>query len=527
MISEGRNPDWIPGEAASSARARAGLSPPRAYAELERRFLRLSHLEGAASVLHWDWAAMMPPGGARARAEQLATLEGLSHELLTEPRLAELLAEAESGADALGDWQRANLREMTRRVRRANAVPRDLLEAFAMARAASEMRWRAARAEDDFEGFAESFRGLLGLLQELARVKAEALGLAPYDALLDDYEPCVRSAEIDLLFDDLAAFLPGFLSDVLAHQAQGPKPLPLEGPFPPAAQRDLALRLMTVLGFDFACGRLDVSEHPFCGGVPEDVRITTRYRVDDFASALMAVLHETGHALYERGLPQAWRGQPVGTAPSMGLHESQSLLIEMQACRGREFLGFAAPLIREAFAPYVDTSGSAWEPENLARHYLWVEPGLIRVDADEVTYPLHVLLRYRLEKAMIAGDLAVEDLPGAWNEGMREALGLVPETDREGCLQDVHWAEGVFGYFPSYTLGAMMAAQLFDAARRAGASIPAALAEGDFRPLTGWLRENVHGYGSFYPAFDLVERASGRRLDPEVYKRHLKARYLS
>jgi carboxypeptidase Taq len=236
----------------------------------------------------------------------------------------------------------------------------------------------------------------------------------------------------------------------------------------------------------------------------------------------MGVLHETGHALYERGLPTVWRRQPVGDARGMAMHESQSLLVEMQACRSREFTGFLAPLLREAFAG----EGPAWETENLYQLNTRVKRSLIRVDADEVTYPAHVVLRYRLERALIGGELTLRDLPAAWAEQMQALLGIAPPDDRSGCLQDIHWYDGAWGYFPAYTLGAMIAAQLFDAAKRADPAILSGIAHGDFAPLLAWLRANVHGHGSLHSTAALVERATGRPLDARVYERHLKSRYL-
>ncbi len=496
---------------------------PAAYAELERRFARLHALGGASAVLDWDAQTMMPAGGADTRAEQRAALALTCHEILTDPRLGELLDRAEAETGALGPWQAANLAEMRRRWVHANAVEARLVEALTKAAARCEMRWRAARPANDFAGFAPALSEVVALVRETAAAKAAALGSSPYDALLDEYEPGARSAEIDTVFADLEGFLPGFLAEVIEHQARKPKPLPLEGPFPAAAQRALGLKMMKIVGFDFDHGRLDESAHPFCGGTPDDVRITTRYDEDDFTRGLMAVLHETGHAMYERGLPAAWRLQPVGQSGSASLHEGQSLLIEMQACRGREFAAFAAPLLRAAFG----RDGPAWEAANIHRIHTWVEPGLIRVDADEVTYPAHVLLRYRLEKAMIAGELAVDDLPGAWREAMIEFLGIAPPDDRAGCLQDIHWPDGAFGYFPTYTLGAMIAAQLFDAAQAADADIRPGLGRGDFAPLLRWLRANVHEFGASLRTAELVERATGRPLDAAVFKAHLKARYLA
>jgi carboxypeptidase Taq len=492
-----------------------------AYPKLEQRFRRLGLLRDAMAMLHWDLAAMMPPGGAAARADQLANLQLVCHELLTDPQLAELLDAAEADPGALDPWQRANLAEMRRSWVHAAALDARLVEALSRANSRCEQLWREARPAADFALILPALREVLGLVREAAAAKSERLGVSPYEALLDEFEPGGRTAEIDALFADLAAFLPGFRVRVMEHQAAQPAPLPPEGPFRIEAQRMLGERLMGVAGFDFAHGRLDTSLHPFCGGVPDDVRLTTRYTEADFASALMGVLHETGHALYERGLPAAWRNQPVGHARGMSIHESQSLLMEMQACRSRPFLRYLAPLLAEAFG-----GQPAWEPDNLFRLYTRVRPGYIRVDADEVCYPAHVILRYRLERRMVDGKLDPADLPAAWNAGMRDLLGVVPPTDREGCLQDIHWYDGAWGYFPTYTLGALTAAQLFDAACRARPEIPERLAAGDFAPLLGWLRDNLHALGSSLPTPALIERATGRPLDAAIFKRHLEARYL-
>ena len=491
-----------------------------AYDKLEALFTRLIRLDQALGFLSWDTAAMMPPGGAASRAEQTATLKALHHQLLTAPEVGPWLEEA--AGLPLDAWQAANLREMRRDWLHAAAVPGDLVEALSRACSASERVWRSARQAADFKAVAPFFAEVLRLTRDIAAIKSLALGVSPYDALLDQYEPDARSAEIDLVFDDLAAFLPGFIEQALAHRPSPPKTP--AGPFPVDRQKSLGLEMMRVLGFDFDHGRLDVSHHPFCGGTPDDVRITTRYDESDFMRSLMGVLHETGHALYERGLPPAWRHQPVGRARGMSLHESQSLLMEMQACRSPEFLSFAAPAMARAF----DALGQpGWDAETLYAANVRVAPGFIRVDADEVTYPAHVILRYRLEKALLAGDLEVDELPSAWNRGMRDLLGLTPPDDRLGCLQDIHWYDGAIGYFPTYTLGAMTAAQLFAAARAAVPGLMTAIAAGDFRPLLSWLGERVHGRGCLLSTGQLLIEASGRRLDAGLFKTHLTQRYLS
>ncbi|MBC8157873.1 MAG: carboxypeptidase M32, partial [Alphaproteobacteria bacterium] len=358
--------------------------------------------------------------------------------------------------------------------------------------------------------------------RDTAAALSDALNLSPYDALLDEYEPGGRASDIDAVFADLESFLPEFLGRVLDHQANQPQANVPQGPFPIDAQRALGVRFMERLGFNFDHGRLDVSLHPFCGGTRDDVRITTRYDETDFTSSLMGVLHETGHALYDMGLPADWRGHPAGEARGMSLHESQSLLIEMQVCRSPEFLGFAAPLMAEAFGGH----GPAWQADNLIRLYTRVRPGFIRVDADEVTYPAHVILRYRLERALIEGDMEARDLPGAFNEGMQKLLVITPPHDGLGCLQDLHWFDGAWGYFPTYTLGAMTAAQLFDAAKSADPEIQPAIARGDFAPLMSWLRQNVHAKASLHSTRDILIQATGKPLDAEVFKRHLERRYL-
>ena len=492
-----------------------------AYATLEVRFKRLGLVNEAVAMLNWDTAAMMPEGAASDRADQLAELKVIAHEILADPRLADLMDDA--GRDELDDWQRANLAEMRRLWLHATAVPADLVAVYSRACSECEMVWRKARPANDFAAILPRLQRILDLTREVAAAKAAKLGVSPYEALLDQFEPGGRVAEIDRLFDHLTERLPALIEGALAAQATHKPPLRPKGPFPIEAQRRAGRQLMSRLGFEFDHGRLDQSLHPFCGGTPDDVRITTRYDEADFARSLMGVLHETGHALYERGLPAAWRRQPVGEARGMSIHESQSLLVEMQVCRSRTFLEFAAPILRECFGG----SGRAWEAANLYRLGTHVARSLIRVDADEVTYPAHVILRYRLERALISSELDLADLPDAWSEGMERLLAVTPPDDRDGCLQDIHWYDGAWGYFPTYTLGAMTAAQLFDAAKRAVPAIPSAIARGDFAPLLGWLRANVHSLGSRYSARDMLVRATGKPLDAAIFEGHLRARYLA
>jgi carboxypeptidase Taq len=486
-----------------------------AYATLEQKFARIACLDEAAAMLGWDASAMMPEGGAEARGEQLATLAGLSHEFLSAPDIGEALALAEPETD----WQTANVALMREAHIRATALPRDLVEASVRAGRACESIWRQARPESDFAAVKDSLAEVVALTRESANILGEKLGLAPYDALMSQYQRGISAADATAIFARYETFLKDALPRAEELQAgRQHEELP-PGPYPEAVQEALARKLAAAAGLKFSAARLDRSAHPFCGGTPTDIRITTRYDEADFASALMGVLHETGHALYEQNLPAAFRRQPVGAAAGMAMHESQSLIIEMQAVRSDAFLGHLAPLLTETFGKTITLGG-------LKNRLRRVKRSFIRVEADEMTYPAHVLLRFRLEQALLSGDLAVADLPGAWNDGLHSLLGITPPDDRQGCLQDIHWYDGAIGYFPSYTLGAMAAAQLMAAARKALPTLDDALALGDFSGLSGWLAQHVHGLGSSRGYNEILTAATGEALNPAHFEAHLSARYL-
>lgn len=492
-----------------------------AYKQLERHYSEINALDEAASILHWDNSVMLPPGAQENRAEQLAVLARLSHDRRQDAKVGEWLEAAKSDS-GMSDWQRANLHEIERGYKQATALPGDLVEAKTMAASKCEALWREARENADFAAILPAFQEIWNLTRQEAAILAGASGLSHYDALLDLYEPNGRSADIDAIFTDYSAFLPDFLEQVLSRQAAAGDAQTLAGPFSVGDQRALGEKVMGLLGFEFANGRLDVSAHPFCGGTPDDVRMTTRYDEEDFTSALMGVIHETGHGLYEQGLPKDWRRQPVGKARGMVMHESQSLFMEMQVGRSPAFLSYLRPHLLEAFGG----SGSAWDLTNLQKVYAKVKRGLVRVEADEVTYPAHVILRYRLEQALLADDLPLSDLPGAWRDGMQELLGVEPPHDGLGCLQDIHWYMGAIGYFPTYSLGAMAAAQLAAAARQALPDFDELLARGELAPVLSWLRQAVHGKASSLSTNQILQQATGKPLGVEAFKAHLQQRYL-
>lgn len=481
-----------------------------------RRLDRLAHLN---SIVRWDQRANMPPQGNEARSQALAELEGLQHEMATSAALGVLLQQA--GSEELQDVQRANLREMARAWRLATALPDALVKESTVAGGHCEHAWRTQRPRNDWEGFAVNLHEVVRLAREQAHCLAAGTDRSPYEALVDLYEPGVRCAEIDRMFADLKTWLPALMQEVLLRQREQSVLVP-EGPFPKAAQRALGIATMQLMGFNFEAGRLDESAHPFCGGVPQDVRLTTRYDEANFLRALMGVIHETGHGRYEQNLPREWLGLPVSQARSMGIHESQSLSFEMQLARHPGFVHCLRPLLVRHLGEQ-----PAFEPENLTRLLTRASRGLIRVDADEVSYPAHVILRYEIERPLIEGEIEVDDIPGLWDSSMQRLFGLDTRGNyRDGCMQDVHWAQGLFGYFPTYTLGALYAAQWFASMRRDSNGVDRQIAGGELRGVFDWLRDRIWSQGSRWETSELVRRATGEPLNPAHFRRHLESRYL-
>ncbi len=490
-----------------------------AYDELTRTWTRLHRFGHLYSMASWDRAAMMPPKGSEARALALAEMDALLHRMRTDPGLAALLARA--GAEPLDAAARANLREIRRDWMCSNALPPALVEAKSLATSRCEHAWRQQRPADDWAGYLANLREVVRLVREEAKCLAAASGLSPYDSLMDRFEPGMTSVEVASLFGDLQTWLPGLIGAVRDRQASASVIEPV-GPFPVAAQRAMSLEVMAMLDFDFEAGRLDESAHPFSGGVPEDTRLTTRYREDDFVQSLMGTIHETGHARYEQNLPRESLDQPIARARSMAIHESQSLSFEMQLGRSAGFIAGVAPLLARHFGDQ-----PAFDTGNLQRLLTRVEPGLIRVDADELTYPAHVILRFDIERRLIDGEIEADDIPALWDEGMASLLGVDTSGNfRDGCMQDVHWSAGLFGYFPCYTLGAMYAAQWFAAIRRDTPDLDGRIVAGDFAPVFDWLRARIWQQASRWTTAELAANASGERLNPLHFRRHLEARYL-
>lgn len=489
------------------------------YQYLHDKFRYINDLNHALEMLCWDEDVMMPVGGAKARNSALASLTTTIHQQLNSPEVASRLQDVDDSA--LDQWQLANIKHMRKAVVNATILPEHLVADLAVTTKESTQAWRTLRGQNNWHDFMPLLSKTVALVKQKAKIKAEYYGVDAYDALLDEFSPGVNRQYIDPIFDELKHFLPQTIPMIIDKQSSKVS-LPFNQSFAIDKQYALSQDLMRVIGFDFNHGRIDTSQHPFCGGVPSDVRITTRYNEQDFLSSALAVCHETGHALYEMGLPQKYITQPVAKALGMAVHESQSLLVEMQACSSPEFIAILAKYAQRHFG-----QNDSLSKDNLMMHLLKVRPDFIRVDADEVTYPLHVILRYEIEKALFTDEITVADLPAIWQEKMSAYLGVDTTNNyKDGVMQDVHWSSGDFGYFPSYALGALLAAQLFAEAKRSNPEIMPSIARGDFKPLMSWLNHNIHQYGSLYTFDELVTKASGKSLDASAYIAHVKARYM-
>jgi carboxypeptidase Taq len=493
------------------------------YEELYEEFLAeaaaINDLGNVAGLLSWDQDTYMPAGGAEGRGQQMATISSIRHARLTSPRMAELLAALEAADLPPHSVEAAMVREGRRAYGRATKLPTRLVEELARAGSSARQAWVQAREANDYRLFA----GELGRMLALKREEADAVGYTTerYDALLDEYEPGARAADVRVVFSQLREDQVRLLGDITGSSVTL-SDAALRGPYPAAAQAAYVQSLAAKVGYDFRRGRLDETIHPFAESVGlDDVRITTRYDTDNLATALFGTLHEVGHALYEQGIDPGLARTPLAHGAGLGVHESQSRLWENLVGRSLPFWEGAYRGLQAAFPAQlggVDLS-TFYRAVNVAH------PSLVRTEADEVTYNLHILVRFELETALLAGDLAVTDLPGAWNERYRDYLGIEPANDVDGCLQDIHWSVGLFGYFPTYALGNLMSVQLYEAAERELGDLDAPIRAGDFGPLLGWLRRNVHAHGSRYSPPELLQRATGASLDAGPYLRYLRGKF--
>lgn len=470
----------------------------------------------AASTLGWDQETYMPPQGASHRAAQLAWLSARGHELATSTTWKHALRDALAEDSGHDPRKTANLREMERLLKRAEALPVELVSRATHASSMAKHAWADARRRSDFSTFAPHLQTLL----DIAREKAEHWGYAsePYDALLEDYERGTSTAEVAALFDAIRPDLQTIAHEAIECTSSRPVTLPA-GPYPIARQQSLNQLIAEAVGFDFEAGRIDTTTHPFCTTLgPRDVRLTTRYDEEDFTSSLFGVLHEAGHGLYEQGLNPDELGLPGGDAASLGIHESQSRLWENHVGRSRSFWNHWWPVALEHF-PQLEAINLDEFLDYLNR----AARSFIRVEADETTYDLHIILRFQLERQLLRGELAVKDVPAIWNEEFHKSFGMTPPDDTHGCLQDIHWSMGGLGYFPTYTLGNIHSAQLFAAAQKDN-DIRTATSRADYQPLLQWLRTNIHSYGATRTSAELITGATGKKPSATAYLAHLRNR---
>jgi carboxypeptidase Taq len=489
----------------------------RAYRTLLGQLRDTAVMSSTMSLLGWDQETQMPPGGAALRADQMGQIAELLQKRRAAPQLGRLIEKARPLAGDDPDAA-AVLREAQRDHERATRIPPKLAAERAKLRSLAQRAWAEARARNDFPAFLPWLEKIFDLMRRWGTAIGHPGGA--YDALLDDYEPGETAAGLGRLFGPIEESLTALLRRI-AGSGRKVDTAPLERPCPIAAQREFARSAAAAIGFDFARGRLDDTVHPFCSTLsPGDVRITSRYQERMFPDGFFSALHEAGHGLYEQGLPADRFGSPLAEACSFGIHESQSRLWENLVGRSLGFWRHFLPRARAAFPGALDDV----PVETFHRAVNEVTPSFIRVDADEVTYNLHIFLRFRLEQAMLSGDLAPRDLPGAWNERFQKAFGIAPPDDARGCLQDIHWSLTLVGYFPTYTLGNVYAAHLYERARRDLGDLEAAFAAGDFKPLLAWLAERIHRHGRRHAPADLVANATGGKPSPGPLLRHLEAR---
>jgi len=495
------------------------MTSEAAYAELIRRTKEAAVLSSCGAVLGWDERTYMPHNGSEFRGEQMALLARMSHEMTTAPKVGECLGVLGDSSLAKDSPEAVNVREIRRAYDRAVKLPKELVEEIARVSTRAQQVWQEARSKNDFP----AFQPWLEKLVTLKRREADAVGFKdhPYDALLDEYEPGATSAEVRKVFASLSAELVPLIAAIGQSKRRAKREI-LERDYPVDAQQAFAKEAATAIGFDFQAGRLDVTTHPFCSGIgPGDCRITTRYNPRFFNEAFFGVLHEAGHGIYEQGLLPEHFGTPLGSFCSLGIHESQSRLWENQVGRGRAFWEYFYPKARQAFP-------AALRDVPLDDFYFAINearPSLIRVEADEATYNLHIILRFEMELALLSGDLKPVDVPAAWNERFQKMFGLTPPDDRQGCLQDIHWSMGGLGYFPTYTLGNLYAAQLMDASKSQLQGLESDFTRGEFGRLKTWLNEKVHKPGRSCRSEELCRRITGEGLRHEPLVAYLRNKF--
>lgn len=491
------------------------------YLRLEEKQRELTHITNILMLAHWDAATMLASSSVDSRFKEIATLSALHHKLLTSSEFHNLLDSAQREFESLSEVQKANLKLIRKQYDKATCISEDMLTKHSLICSNTEFMWRKAKQENDFKSVEKSFDEVFNSTREIAKVSSQKFGMSEYDVLLDGYDSGRNIDEITQVYTKLKTELPVLIQKIQDKQ-ENEKVLPLTQKIDKETQKQIGLKVMQAMGFDFDKGRLDISSHPFCSGSNDDVRITTRYDENNFLTGVYGVIHETGHALYQLNLPSEYRDQPVGNHMGMSFHESQSLIMELQACTSLEFTEFLSKLMHDEFS----IKGPEYSGENLYKLVTRVKPSFIRVEADEVTYPLHVIIRFELEQDIIYNNLQAKDLPALWNEKMQKYLGITPSTDTLGCLQDIHWPAGMIGYFPSYTNGAIIASMLMHKAKLDVPNVFDSLKEGSFVPLNSFLNDNLRSLGSKISSSELLKTATSyEKINADIFINYIKEKY--
>ena len=484
------------------------------YDKLEQKVKKIVNLEEAVEVLHWDQEVMMPEGGAKARSQQLSTISGLQHRLLQSDELSEIIESLDS--KNLSEGEAAVLREISREHERSKKVDSQLVEKISEQSSATLEKWKEAREKNDFSIVQSELEELIDLKREYARqIDADK---EAYKVLFDDYEPYIEFETMEKIMERLKKNLVPVIDEIKSSGTEIGNVFEVD--VDEETQEEVNQEILDVLGYDMERGRLDVSEHPFTVGNQFDARITTRYSEEDISKSVMPTIHEFGHALYELGLPQENYGLPTGQSRDLSIHESQSRLWENHIGRSKQFWKCILPNLKQVQGFEDLTAQECYNSINRVK-----KNNLIRVEADELTYHLHVVLRFELERKLINGDIEVQELPQKWNDKMEEFLGLRPENPKEGVLQDIHWFQGSIGYFTTYSLGSVIAAQLFSAMRNEIDGLDQKIEEGEFGVVRSWLRENIHEHGKLYRTEELVEKATGEKPTADYFIEYVKEKY--
>jgi len=486
------------------------------FEQLEEELKPIQNLQYISGLLNWDKEVMMPSKGQKARIHQQSTLSKLQHRLTTSEKISELLDDIDESK--LGDRDKAVLREFKKEKKKADAVPEGLMEEISEKSSQTVEVWREDREEDHFDRFAEHLQELVELKREYANhIDPDE---EPYKVLFKDYEPFMKFETMKEILEELKQELIPFIQEIGESDADITTDA-FKGEFDQYKQEEINEKVARQIGLPEDSGRLDVSTHPFTSGTTFDTRITTRYNTEDLSESLLPTIHETGHALYQLGLPEDEYNSPVGEARDLSIHESQSRLWENHVGRSRAFWRHMLPEVKEEFPQLEDTTVEECY-ESINQVY---DDNLIRVNSDELTYHLHIVLRFEIGRALINGDIEVEDLPEIWDEKMEQYLGIVPDNHKEGVMQDIHWAWGEFGYFPTYSLGSVLAAQIFSAAEEDIPGLEQNIEDGEFESLLDWLRENIHQHGKRYRTEELVKKATGQKPTPQPFLEYIKEKY--